>query len=371
MKKEQKEQSGTSPQSGTVSNGMKVLYLFTNSRSENAEHVKKGEDHDNHFFGMFRLGNYGVEADFLELENKFSKRVANFLRRHVLNMHFVHVPLIPFMRSYDVVLTSAAYGTLLLWRIFHFPPRKWVMFDYNLSGMLENTNTFKQRVFKWMIGGVSGFITLSKEEAEAMRARYPEKAENIIFLPFACDTEYYKPVEGLKEKDFILSVGRDPGRDLKTLCEAVKGTGTVCKVTAKEQQFDAVKDVPKEVERYSFSKEELLEQYTKAKVVVLPLNPKYPNDSMGCSSLVEALAMGKAVVATDTVTMRNYITDGINGRLVPQGDVDALKKAVTKLLDDEEKRKQLGKNARAFVRKECNPGDFVLKLKAYLLGIEK
>ena len=346
-----------------------MLYLFTNSRSKNVEEIVRSEYHDNHFFGMLRLKKFGVEANFLEVENTFSERIARFLRRHI-SMHFIHVPLIPRMRSYDVVLTSASLGTLLLWRIFHFPPKKWVMFDYNISGLLEAASTYKERIYTWIVGGVNGFITLSKEEAETMKKIYPKKTDAVVFLPFACDAEYYKPVENVKEENFILSVGRDPGRDWLTLCKAVSGLGVRCKVTAKKRHLEVVENVPKEIEHYNFSSKELLEEYTKARIVIISLNPHWVNDSMGCSSLVEAMAMGKAIVATDTVTMRNYITDGVNGRLVPQGDSKALKEVIWELLQDGEQRKKLGSNAREFVIKNCSPDTFAKNLADYLQKLQ-
>jgi glycosyltransferase involved in cell wall biosynthesis len=344
---------------------MKALYLFTNSRSKNAEEITRLEYHDNHFFGMYRLKKYGVDADFLELENTFPKKVAHFLRRHI-SMHFVHVPLLPYMFSYDVLLTSSSLGTLLVRKIFHLRPKKVVMFDYNISGQLSTVRTWKERVFRWIINGVDGFVTLSREEAEAMKKIYPKKAENIAFFPFACDSSYYKPAEGFKEENFILSVGRDPGRDLSTLCKAMSGLGVSCKVTAKKSQLDAVVDIPKEIERHDFSTRELLEEYTKAKIVVIALKVKYPNDTMGCSSLVEAMSMGKVVIATGTVTMRNYITDGVNGRLVPQSDSSALTTVIKELLQDDEQRKMLGRNAREFVVKNCDPENYAKELVGYL-----
>ena len=344
---------------------MRAVFLFTNERSSLTKRVANGEDSDNAFQGALRLSKYGIESDFIELENTFPKKIAQFIRQHG-SMHFVHVPLLPYMFFYDVLLTSASFGTLFIKKIFHLPPKKVVMFDYNISGQLGNVRTFKQKVFRSVVSGVDAFITLSIEEAEAMKRIYPKKAQNIVYLPFACDGSYYKPIEGLVEEDFILSVGRDPGRDLFTLCKAVSGLGVSCKVTAKKTQLDAVGDVPSEIERQDFTSKELLEAYTKAKLVAIPLNPKYPNDSMGCSTLVEAMAMSKAIVATDTVTMRNYITDGVNGRLVPQGDSDTLRVVIKELLQDDEQRNILGKNAREFVIRNCDPEKFAEELANFV-----
>jgi len=49
---------------------------------------------------------------------------------------------------------------------------------------------------------------------------------------------------------------------------------------------------------------------------------------------LEAMASGCAVVSTDTYGVRDIITDGESGRLVPTGDQDALADALLELLDD-------------------------------------
>jgi glycosyltransferase involved in cell wall biosynthesis len=68
---------------------------------------------------------------------------------------------------------------------------------------------------------------------------------------------------------------------------------------------------------------------------------------------LEAMACGKPVVASDLPTgVRSVNTHGRTGWLVPPGDVDALGRALTTLLDDDHLRAALGKAARERVERE-------------------
>jgi glycosyltransferase involved in cell wall biosynthesis len=87
-------------------------------------------------------------------------------------------------------------------------------------------------------------------------------------------------------------------------------------------------------------------------------------------SLLEAMSAGCAIVASDTEPVREAITHGVTGRLVPCLDPDALARTVAELLGDAEARRRLGANARALacdrydVRRVCLPRqlDWVAKL---------
>jgi glycosyltransferase involved in cell wall biosynthesis len=68
--------------------------------------------------------------------------------------------------------------------------------------------------------------------------------------------------------------------------------------------------------------------------------------------LLEALAAGRAVVATDVPGCREAVEPGVNGLRVPARDSVALARALMELIADGETRKQFGVNGRARAERE-------------------
>jgi glycosyltransferase involved in cell wall biosynthesis len=55
------------------------------------------------------------------------------------------------------------------------------------------------------------------------------------------------------------------------------------------------------------------------------------------------------VVSSDLPAIRELVTDGVDGLLVPPGDVEALAAAIERLLDEPALRRELGVRARRTV----------------------
>jgi len=67
-------------------------------------------------------------------------------------------------------------------------------------------------------------------------------------------------------------------------------------------------------------------------------------------SLLEAMSVGCAIVASDTQPLHEAIKHDETGRLVNFFDVQKIASEVCALLDDPEERARLGANARAFAQ---------------------
>lgn len=70
------------------------------------------------------------------------------------------------------------------------------------------------------------------------------------------------------------------------------------------------------------------------------------HESFGVA-VVEAMAMGKAVVVTDADGFREVTVDGETGFVVPKGDIEAISDALYRLIKDKQLRSHFGKAGRA------------------------
>jgi glycosyltransferase involved in cell wall biosynthesis len=68
--------------------------------------------------------------------------------------------------------------------------------------------------------------------------------------------------------------------------------------------------------------------------------------------LLESMALGTPVVATDVVGIPEIVRDGVTGRLVPQRDASALADALQALLTSAEQRTAISRGARDLIERE-------------------
>jgi glycosyltransferase involved in cell wall biosynthesis len=93
---------------------------------------------------------------------------------------------------------------------------------------------------------------------------------------------------------------------------------------------------------------ELPGEFRAADVVVVPSVVDTSGDQDGLPNVVlEAMACGVAVVASDVAAVADAVEHGSTGVLVPPGDAVALAEALTGVLDDDVRRRRLGVAARA------------------------
>ncbi len=81
-------------------------------------------------------------------------------------------------------------------------------------------------------------------------------------------------------------------------------------------------------------------------------------------SLLEAAAMGRALITTDSVGCREAVEDGVTGILIPIKNVDALAAAMLRLASEPETRQRMGCAGRQKMLREFDERLVIQKIKA-------
>ena len=69
-------------------------------------------------------------------------------------------------------------------------------------------------------------------------------------------------------------------------------------------------------------------------------------------SLIEAAAIGRPIITTQSIGCKDTVDDGVNGYLIPAKDVDALTETLRCLIDNADLRQKMGKASREKAEKE-------------------
>lgn len=153
------------------------------------------------------------------------------------------------------------------------------------------------------------------------------------------------------ERPFVLAMG-SARRDYATLFAAVGALGLRTIVVAARHAL-AGQSIPANVEvRSSLTSDECRRLAQRARVNVVPVI----NDdtASGQVTLVEAMRMGRAVVATRCIGSEDYVESDETGLLVGARSVDELRNAIELLWDDAALRERLGRNAARFTAEHCS-----------------
>ncbi len=108
----------------------------------------------------------------------------------------------------------------------------------------------------------------------------------------------------------------------------------------------------------------LRDLYARAKFVVVPVGDTL--NASGVTSVLEAGAMGKAVIVSNSRAIADFSIPGETCIRVPCGDVAAMREAMARLIDDPLACGRLGENARRFVLENHSMGAFYARYASAL-----
>jgi glycosyltransferase involved in cell wall biosynthesis len=196
--------------------------------------------------------------------------------------------------------------------------------------------------------------------------------EKIHLIPFHADHRFYRPLPAVPVRESQISAAGLEWRDYPTLIDAVADQTDLCVKLAAASPWSRHDNetescaVPSHVDVRSYDYRELRDLYAGSSFVVVPL---YENDfQAGITTILEAMAMGKAVVVTGTSGQSDVIVEGQNGLYVAPGDVQGWRHAIERLRQDAPLRARLGQGARRWVEDHATLDQWVANVAAAVRG---
>lgn len=241
--------------------------------------------------------------------------------------------------------------------------------------MIVHVLSVPKKVLPYRLLGLGRGIDAMAVYATAQRRFATEAlgfpAERVVLTPFAVDTRFFRPVPlAPGAPPMICAVGLEL-RDYPTLIEAVRGLDVELVIAAaspwsKRADTASGEVLPPNVTVRRFDFAALRQLYAEARFVVIPLQPVA--FQAGITSILEAMAMGRAVVCSRTEGQTDAVVEGGNGRYVPPGDPAALRRVIAELLDDPAAADRLGAAGRRWVEQDAEVATYATRLAAGIAG---
>lgn len=363
---------------------MKILQIIQNSTIGGAENhtrlfsktlLKKG--HHIHFVcpsgpyveRFMELEQLGAKITILEVGTitlPLIKKVREIIIRNKIDLIHTH------MHRADVVGVLAAIGL----RDVKVVSTIHNMAKFDIHGIVRKIYTFFP--IRFAQGNMEKIFTVSEDTKNETVTYFKLAPSKVFTLLNGIDPEeLYVDVSsqemrnrlGFTRQDFLLtSVGRlSDGKGHKYLIKAVKylvekGVGSIKLLLVGKGE---VEDELKQITRiHGLEKNVFFLGYRNDIPNILNCSDIYVHPSIWDSlprSLLEAMAVGLPVIATNVSGIPEVVHDEFNGFLVePRTDVDIAER-ILKIKNDEQLKNRIAQNAKKFVLKNCTMDNMVNK----------
>ena len=238
--------------------------------------------------------------------------------------------------------------------------------------MEEYYNGLLRFLARYLFRKADGIILQTEDSKEFFPAKTIKKAE---VLPNPLNPEFIQGIyEGEKEKKLVM-VGRiDRNKNQKLVIDAFSAIAKnypeyVLEIWGDGEDYKSLKTYVSSLglEKQIFmpgATGKVKDKIEKASLYILSSNTEgMPN------SLMEAMALGICCISTDCPCggPKMLIQDGVNGFLTPVGDVEAMTKAIDKVLKNPQLAEKLGKSALA-IRTILSPDLVNEQWESYLIS---
>lgn len=367
---------------------MKALCLFDYASADyNWERWKNKQPRENpehYLWGTTHLHKYGIEAELLPYEKfVFLRKIGEKLKIGDLDQQLRTIFI---AHKYDVIYSTCQTSTLVLALL-----RIMGILRTPLIVKLERPFKYHQLnkiLLKLFVQGHDKIICLSSRTEKQLKDELGVAPDKVVLLDWGPNLPAYDAYEfsynNINEKHSLIVSAGNESRDYNTLIKAFEGIDYNLEIYCSSKSAPSVTPISSNIKvQYSnrdslalawkaLSWQELLAKYARAYAIAIPLNiPQHRIDTTplyGLTSLLDAMAMGKAVIMTKHRQVNIDVEKEGIGLWVEPGDVIGWQKAVSYLLKHPEQTQEMGKRARKLAEQKYNLEHFSAQLAAALKG---
>ena len=372
---------------------MKVLLLNNYDLAKIKQEWQVDGQAGHQLWGYTKLESYGIKVDILPYKGSDKlKQISQKIK--LLGDIDQQFRLLKQLSQYDLIYSGNFYTTSLLgflrrFRLINTP-------ILAISFQSPRSSLISQIFAQLTIAGNDKIICLSdgiRQHLEQQLKVFPEKLESV---EWGYDTNFHSPqpsnINYKKQEGYVLSIGKT-FRDYSTLISAfkqidspleiigysddivtslqtkssnIKATLTLGGADITQESLSAIGRLPGDVKvvKKLLSTAQLLAKYQNAYAVAIPtMLPEYKShNTVGLSSMLEAMCMGKAVIATENRYMGIDLEQNGIGITVPVGDRLAWQQAVKYVVEHPDVAREMGEKARYLAEKKYNLDNFTQKI---------
>ena len=200
---------------------------------------------------------------------------------------------------------------------------------------------------------VDHFVVHTRREIDIYRQWLGIPSDRLEFVPLH-EKELPVTEQENTTDPFIVALG-SAHRDFFTLFQAVEKLRIPTVVASSPKALKGL-TIPSDVKTpFGIGRTECLRIAQEARISIVPLLPKPEAIGAGAITIVEAMHMGRAVIATRCLGAEDYVQHGETGLLVEPQSVDDLMQAIKMLWNDSALRDRFGQAAKRYAKEHLSP----------------
>ncbi|MBE9045430.1 glycosyltransferase [Pleurocapsales cyanobacterium LEGE 10410] len=338
---------------------MKVVFVNNYAMDSIWQEWQEQKSAGHHLWGVTNFDKYGIDCHILAHEKyTFLKKISKKIK--FLGDLDQQLRILRMKDDFDLVYCAQSMNTLLLSLM-----RSVGLFDKPIVAIAHEkfektlaTNILIDLFFK----GHDTLVCLSEKIKDQYQYEFYFDSNKLDVLEWGVELPFYDYNLSKIDSDlqvsippFFLTAGRTY-RDYQTLATAFENIDHNLKIYCTEDSAPNNQALPKNVQvfydpekLYYISNAEMYAEYKRAYAVLIPLDidpQKVSYTMIGLSSLLDALALGKAIIMTKYDHINIDIEKEGIGLWVEPGDVAGWRKAISYLLEHPRETQEMGKRAR-------------------------